>query len=87
MVKSPDSDADRNIAGTRAEIKFSTLWKSGVYKFQQLRDQNYQVAVCLGIGPFDAHCWAIPKTFIMQNWGKAEGLTPQHGGARGPDTA
>lgn len=87
VIKSPDSDADRIISGARAEIKFSTLWKSGVYKFQQLRDQNYQVAICLGVGPFDAHCWVLPKTVIMENWGKAEGLAPQHGGVRGRDTA
>lgn len=29
-----DSDADRLINGHRVEIKFSTLWVSGVYKFQ-----------------------------------------------------
>lgn len=46
VTASPDSDADRVIAGKRVEIKFSTLWKSGVFKFQQLRDQNYDYAVC-----------------------------------------
>lgn len=35
-----DSQADRVIAGRRVEVKFSTLWASGVYKFQQIRDQN-----------------------------------------------
>lgn len=87
VVKSPDSEADRIISGRRAEIKFSTLWASGSFKFQQLRDQNYAVAICLGVSPFDAHCWAIPKTLIMSNWGKAPGLTSQHGGRQGRDTA
>lgn len=87
VVKSPDSDADRIVSGVRAEIKFSTLWRSGVYKFQQLRDQNYEVSICLGIAPFDAHCWVLPKKLIMEHWGRAEGLVSQHGGKRGKDTA
>ena len=34
VVRSTNSQADRIIEGHRIEIKFSTLWKSGVYKFQ-----------------------------------------------------
>ena len=87
VIRSPDSEADRVVEGLRVEIKSSTLWKGGKYRFQQLRDQNYDVAVCLGISPFDAHCWVIPKPVIMGNWGTAEGLSPQHGGREGRDTA
>lgn len=90
VVRSPDSDADRIINGQRAEVKFSTFWKGGFYKFQQLRDQNYHFAVCLGVSPFDAHCWVIPKTSIMEQWRRREaasGLVPQHGGQEGRDTA
>jgi hypothetical protein len=59
------------INGHRVEIKFSTLWQEGIYNFQQIRDQNYEYAVCLGISPFEAHCettdaagiaWASWKT-------------------------
>lgn len=87
VVRSPDSEADRIINGKRAEVKFSTLWKGGFYKFQQLRDQNYEFAVCLGVSPFDAHCWIIPKQVILKQWGRGEGLESQHGGRRGKDTA
>lgn len=87
VVKSPDSQADRIIENIRVEVKSSTLWKSGIYKFQQLRDQNYDVAICLGLSPFDAHCWILPKETIMRNWGNAEGLSSQHGGVGGSDTA
>ncbi len=87
VVRSPDSQADRIINGKRAEIKFSTLWKSGVYKFQQLRDQDYEFVVCLGISPFNAHCWVIPKVIIMKQWHAGKGLTPQHGGKVGTGTA
>ena len=87
VVKSPDSQADRIIEGIRTEIKSSTLWKGGFYQFQQLRDQNYEIVICLGISPFDAHCWIIPKDTIMEKWGIAEGLSSQHGGKAGQDTA
>jgi len=87
VLRSPDSEADRVINGMRAEIKFSSLWKGGFYKFQQLRDQNYEFAICLGVCPFDAHCWVIPKKTIMEQWGKNDGLITQHGGRGGSDTA
>ena len=85
VTKSPDSDADRIIDGLRAEIKGSTLWKGSAYTFQQIRDQNYDIVVCLGISPFDAHCWVMLKDDIMAL--RDEGLiSPQHGGSRGSDT-
>ena len=66
----------------------SMLWKNGSYRFQQLRDQNYDFAVCLGIGPFDAHCWVLPKSEILNGWAsRAEGIGSQHGGSGGVDTA
>ena len=80
VTKAPDSECDRLIGGLRVEIKFSTLWKNGRYKFQQLRDQNYEFVICLGVSPFDAHCWAIPKDTAWHH------SIPQHGGRRGSDT-
>ena len=85
VTRSPDSDSDRIINGLRTEIKFSSLWKSGTYTFQQIRDQNYDVVVCLGVSPFNAHCWALPKSAIMEHWG-TDRLPHQHGGQRGRDT-
>lgn len=87
VVRSPDSDADRIIGGVRTEIKFLTLWANGNYKFQQLRDQNYKIAICLGISPFDANCWVLTKDIIMEKWGASNGLQTQHGGQQGSDTA
>jgi len=83
VVSSDDSECDRVIAGRRVEIKFSTLWASGVYKFQQLRDQDYDFAICLGISPFDAHCWVIAKDTLREH---VLGHTPQHRGRVGTDT-
>jgi len=87
VSRSPDSDADRVIEGKRVEIKVSTLWANGGYKFQQLRDQNYDLAICLGISPFTAHCWVLPKVDILRLWRVEHKISSQHGGASGSDTA
>lgn len=82
--RSPDSEADMLINGYRIEVKFSTLWQKGIYKFQQLRDQNYDFCICLGISPFLAHCWVIDKKILLQN---VIGHLGQHTGVSGKDTA
>ena len=61
VTRSSDTDSDRIINGLRTEIKFSSLWESGTYTFQQIRDQNYDVLVCLGVSPFNAHCGFCPS--------------------------
>ena len=83
VARAPDSDADRVIAGLLTEIKFSTLWKGGFFKFQQIRDQRYEIVICLGLSPFDAHCWVIPKHVLIA---QPEGVGPQHAGRQGTDT-
>jgi len=64
----------------RIEIKFSTLWETGHYTFQQIRDQEYDICFCLGISPQSAHAWAVPKEVIWENaeW--------QHKGKKAQDT-
>lgn len=74
------SDCDRIVNGHKLEIKFSTLWRSGGYKFQQLRDQDYESVLCLGVSPHDVHAWFIPKRIAWEN------SRPQHGGSAGVDT-
>ena len=83
VVRSPDSEADRVIEGHRFEIKFSTVWQTGIYKFQQIRDQDYDFLFALGISPFNAHAWILPKSVLST---RPSGLRRQHGGARGRDT-
>ena len=80
---SGDPEADFLINKHRVEIKFSTLWKSGIYKFQQIRDQNYEYIICLGISPFEAHCWVINKDILNQY---VIGHLPQHTGAGATET-
>ena len=81
---SPDPEADMQVNGHRVEIKFSTLWQDGIYTFQQIRDQNYEYAVCLGISPFQAHCWVISKKILKKY---VIGHLGQHTGLAGKDTA
>ena len=85
-VKRPlaGSDHDRVINGHRVEIKLSTKWqKTGHYKFQQIRDQEYDYLLCLGLSPDSAHCWLIPKSAVKVG---LEGVQHQHGGKAGTDT-
>jgi hypothetical protein len=81
--RSPDSDADMIVNGHRVEVKLSTLWKSGIYKFQQVRDQNYEYAIFLGLSPFQAHCWVISKDILKKY---VIGHLGQHTGSTGQET-
>lgn len=83
VVAARGSSRDRIIGGRRIEIKFSTLWESGIYRFQQFRDQDYEYAILLGISPFAAHCWAVSKQLLYQH---VIGHLPQHKGKSGGDT-
>jgi hypothetical protein len=82
--RNTDSEADMQINGHRVEIKFSTLWKSGFYKFQQIRDQNYEYCIFLGISPFEAHCWVVNKALLKKY---VIGHMGQHTGSEGKETA
>jgi hypothetical protein len=84
VVRSPDSQADRVVEGHRIEIKFSTLWASGGFKFQQVRNQNYEHLFCLGLSPHDAQAWLVPKAVLHEH---VIGVTGQHTGSSGTDTA
>lgn len=85
VERTGDSDADRLIKDLRVEIKFSTLWSDNkIYKFQQIRDQDYKYCFCLGVSPFEVHAWFIPKSQIMKP--RPPELVHQHGGSDGTDT-
>lgn len=86
VAPSNNIESDRTIGNLRIEIKFSTLWANGSYMFQQLRDQNYDVVICLGLSPHDVHCWVLSKNLIMEKWKSGE-IKSQHKGSEGTDTA
>jgi hypothetical protein len=78
--KSENSQADMMINRKKIEVKFSMLWEDGTYTFEQIRDQDYQYLICLGISPHEAHCWIIRKDIAWAN------ATPQHTGGGGQET-
>lgn len=81
VVTPPRSgDHDRIVDGHKVEIKFSTLWEQGDYVFQQLRNQDYEFVMLLGVSPASAHGWLVPKQVALEH------AIPQHGGSRGTDT-
>lgn len=82
--RNTNSEADMQINHHKVEVKFSTLWKSGIYKFQQIRDQDYEFCVFLGISPTEAHCWVVKKSLLIRY---VIGHLGQHTGASGTDTA
>jgi len=81
VERSQGTQYDRLLEGHSIEIKFSTLWKSGEYVFQQIRPaQEYEQVFALGVSPNSASAWLIPKTVAVAH------ASPQHGGAAGADT-
>lgn len=81
VEKAQGSQYDRLLEGHSIEIKFSTLWKSGEYVFQQIRPaQEYEHVFALGISPSSVSAWLIPKAVAVAH------SVPQHGGAAGKDT-
>ena len=74
-------DVDFTVDGRRVASKLSTLWERDVYRFQQIRDDNYEFLFCLGISPGIANIWVARKSEIV--WGD---LQHQHRGEIGVDT-
>lgn len=60
------------VNGKKAVVKMSTRWADGKYKFQQIRDNGYDIVICIGISPFEAHCWVFERQYIIKY------ATPQH---------
>lgn len=58
----------------RFAIKFSTIWATGLYKFQQIRSDGYDYVLCLGISPFNAHCWVFDREHAL-NYAKKQHAT------------
>ncbi len=71
-----DASESLVINGHKVAIKFSTLWTNGFYKFQQLRRTGYEYVLCLGISPFETHCWFFEKKYVLEH------ATKQHKGGR-----
>lgn len=75
------TDSDIGVNGAKVEIKLSTEWQEGHYRFQQIRDQDYDILFCLGLSPFSAYAWVAGKQNIV-----FDEIAHQHDGSRGRDT-
>ena len=51
VTKAIGTGADRVVGGQRTEIKVASLSKSGTYVFNQIRDQDYGILLCLESWP------------------------------------
>ena len=71
------------LKGKRVQVKLSTRWVNGQYRFQQIRDQPYDYLFCLGLSPSDVHAWLIPKDEAMLH---LAGTSGQHTGAGATET-
>jgi hypothetical protein len=74
------SEADRRVNGHPVEVKLSTEWESGVFTFQQLRDQEYTHVILLGVRPSSLQLWCVPKAIVLQH------ATGQHTGGTATET-
>ena len=83
---SPRTSTEHDIVinGHKVEVKLSTLWKDGIFKFQQIRDQDYEFAFCIAISPFKVEAWYLPKIVLREH---VIGHMGQHTGADGSDTS
>lgn len=78
--RSPGSQSDCLVGQSPCEIKGSTLWESGHYQFNQIRDQQYTHLILLGLSPKRAHLWCVPKNLGFRK------ARPQQGGMDGVET-
>ncbi|MGP5165653.1 hypothetical protein [Arthrobacter rhombi] len=65
------------------QVKSSTMWNTGKYRFQQFRKGPYDHAILIGIAPHDMHIWVVPKIVIDTHIVGSHG---QHTGAGAAET-
>ena len=65
--KIKDSSETIEINNKEYAIKFSTLWSSGIYKFQQIKNDGPNNVICFGLSPFKAHCWVVNRDLAIDN--------------------
>ena len=76
---------DMVVGNSKVEVKLSTLWKGGTYCFQQIRRDDYDHVVFVGLSPDDrVHMWVVPKCVMEEHVLEVLG---QHGGAKATETA
>jgi hypothetical protein len=71
------------IDGHLVAIKMSTLWEGSEFKFQQIRDEEYDFLLFVGICPQDVYAWIIPKDVVLN---ELRGSSGQHTGKGASET-
>lgn len=77
--RTKDSSEILLINNVQYAIKFSMLWKNGLYQFQQIKNRGPDYIICFGISPTEVHCWVFSKDYAIEHG------TPQHKGANGAE--
>jgi hypothetical protein len=72
-----------DLDGILIQVKFSTLWDTGYYRFQQIRERDYDYCLCFGLAPFDMNAWLIPKPVLDTH---VIGTKGQHTGSGSGET-
>ena len=61
--------------------------QTGKFTFNQFRDDEYDILVCLGINPnMDEYLWVIPKEEVIHRWKETGDIRYQHGTTSKPNT-
>jgi site-specific DNA-methyltransferase (adenine-specific) len=66
VSKPPHSKESLVINGKEFSIKFSSIWETGHYAFQQIDGNGPEYILCFGLSPFDSHCWAIQTKVALE---------------------
>ena len=59
------SGHDCLVEGRTVRVKLSTLWRSGLYTFQQIRNEDYEIMFLLGLSPQEGHAWVVSRAVAL----------------------
>lgn len=67
-LPSKNSEWDVTLGDERIEVKSSTVWKSGSFRFQQIRPgHDFSSILLIGLAPDGYYAWYMPKQVILQH--------------------
>lgn len=75
VQKGTETSETLQIGQDEYALKFSTLWTTHIYKFQQIKENGPDKIICFGLSPLQVHCWIIDKSLAIENG------NPQHKGS------
>jgi hypothetical protein len=68
------------VDSVRVAVKLSLIWADGIFVFEQIREENFDVMSLLAVEPRRVRLWIVPKDVL---WNNADW---QHRGTAGRDT-